>query len=54
LHVHLDGARLFHAASVLKIDAKEIVKNVDTVMFCLSKGLGSPIGSMVAGSKKVI
>lgn len=54
LHVHLDGARVFHAAIVQKTDVKDLVKGFDTVMFCLSKGLGAPIGSMVAGSKAVI
>ncbi|MCL5256517.1 MAG: aminotransferase class I/II-fold pyridoxal phosphate-dependent enzyme [Chloroflexi bacterium] len=47
--VHLDGARVFHAATALGVDVKEITSQVDTVMFCLSKGLSAPLGSMVAG-----
>ena len=54
LHVHLDGARIFHATMALKMDVKEMTKNCDTVMFCLSKGLGAPFGSIVVGSKQVI
>lgn len=52
--VHLDGARIFNAASYLKVDASKIAKYADSVMFCLSKGLCAPIGSMLAGSKKFI
>lgn len=52
--VHLDGARLFNAASYLKVDAKEITQYCDSVMFCLSKGLCAPVGSMLAGSSKFI
>lgn len=47
LYVHLDGARIFNAASYLKIDVKEITKYCDSVMICLSKGLCSPAGSLV-------
>lgn len=54
LPIHLDGARLFNAAAYLDVDVKEITKNVDTVMFCLSKGLCSPVGSILAGSKEFI
>jgi len=54
LSVHLDGARLFNAATALNIDVKEIVKYTDSVMFCLSKGLCAPIGSIIAGSKQFI
>ena len=50
----MDGARIFHATMLLKMDVKEMTKNCDTVMFCLSKGLGAPFGSMVVGSKQVI
>ncbi|MBW9144420.1 low-specificity L-threonine aldolase [Clostridium sp. CM028] len=49
--VHLDGARLFNASAYLDVDAKEITKYCDSVMFCLSKALCAPIGSMLAGSK---
>jgi len=47
--VHLDGARLFNAAAAHDCPAAEIVDPVDTVMCCLSKGLGAPVGSMLAG-----
>lgn len=52
--VHMDGARLFNAAIALNVEAKEIVKHVDSVMFCLSKGLGAPIGSLLLGDKEFI
>ncbi|MDP4090233.1 MAG: low-specificity L-threonine aldolase, partial [Bacillota bacterium] len=52
--VHLDGARLFNAASYLKVDAREITKYCDSVMFCLSKGLCAPVGSILAGSREFI
>lgn len=52
--VHMDGARIFNAAVALGVDAKEIAACCDTVMFCLSKGLAAPAGSMVAGSKAFI
>jgi threonine aldolase len=48
--VHVDGARLFNAAVALKRDAREFVAPVDSVTFCLSKGLGAPVGSVVCGS----
>lgn len=54
LPVHLDGARIFNAAEYLKVDVKEITKYCDSVMFCLSKGLCAPIGSMLAGSQDFI
>ena len=50
----MDGARIFNAAISLGVDARDIAKYCDTVMFCLSKGLAAPIGSMVAGNKKFI
>ncbi len=52
--VHLDGARIFNAATALGIPVKELVKSVDSVMFCLSKGLSAPVGSMVVGSRAFI
>lgn len=52
--VHLDGARLFNAAASLKVDAADITRYCDSVMFCLSKGLCAPVGSMLAGSKEFI
>ena len=49
LKVHMDGARVFNAACVLKKPVKEIAAEVDTVMFCLSKALGAPVGSLLVG-----
>jgi threonine aldolase len=50
LKVHMDGARVFNAAEALGRPVREIVAKVDTVMFCLSKALGAPVGSMLAGT----
>jgi threonine aldolase len=52
--VHLDGARLFNAAAALDVPAERIAREVDSVMFCLSKGLGAPVGSMLAGSEAFV
>lgn len=52
--VHMDGARIFNAAAALGVDAVEIAACCDSVMFCLSKGLSAPIGSMVAGNRQFI
>ncbi|MEL3906715.1 MAG: low-specificity L-threonine aldolase [Treponema sp.] len=52
--IHLDGARLFNAAISLGVEAKEITQHTDSVMFCLSKGLCAPVGSILAGSRKFI
>lgn len=52
--VHLDGARIFNAAVYLNCDVRELTAYCDSVMFCLSKGLGAPAGSMLAGNKKFI
>lgn len=52
--IHLDGARLFNAATYLNVEPKEITKYCNSVMFCLSKGLCAPVGSMLAGSKDFI
>ena len=49
LALHLDGARVFNAAVASGVDVTEITRHVDTVSFCLSKGLGAPVGSLVAG-----
>jgi threonine aldolase len=49
LKVHMDGARLFNAVAASGLTAGRIVAKTDTVMFCLSKGLGAPVGSMLAG-----
>jgi threonine aldolase len=52
LKVHMDGARVFNAAQALGVRVQEIVEPVDTVMFCLSKALGAPVGSMLAGTRE--
>jgi len=52
--VHLDGARIFNAAAATKQSVAELTKSVDSVQFCLSKGLGAPIGSMLLGTKDFI
>jgi len=54
LPVHLDGARLFNAAAYLGVDPKEVTMYFDSIMFCLSKGLCAPVGSMLCGSKEFI
>ena len=52
--VHLDGARLFNAAIALKRPARDFVRDVDSVTFCVSKGLGAPVGSVICGSTDLI
>ena len=52
--VHLDGARIFNAAIALNIEPALLTKDVDSVMFCLSKGLSAPVGSILTGSKEFI
>jgi threonine aldolase len=54
LFVHLDGARIFNAAVAQQIRAKELAAPVDSVTFCLSKGLCAPVGSVLCGSKEFI
>jgi threonine aldolase len=54
LPVHLDGARVFNAAAALNLPVAEMTQGFDTVNFCLSKGLGAPVGSMLVGSAKHI
>ena len=54
IFVHLDGARLFNAAVALNIEPALLAKNVDSVMFCLSKGLSAPVGSILSSSKEFI
>jgi threonine aldolase len=51
---HLDGARLLNAALALGVEPAEITAHVDSVMFCLSKGLGAPVGSLLAGDAQFI
>lgn len=50
LKLHIDGARIFNAAAALGVDARALTADSDTVMFCLSKGLCAPIGSLVVGT----
>ena len=52
--VHLDGARIFNAATCLGQDVVQITKKFDSIQFCLSKGLGAPVGSMIVGSREFI
>ncbi len=54
LPVHLDGARVFNAAMALGKPVAEVTRKYDSVMFCLSKGLGAPVGSLLVGSRKFI
>lgn len=54
LPVHLDGARIFNASVTLGRSVVELTRKFDSVMFCLSKGLGAPVGSMLVGSKAFI
>lgn len=54
IHVHVDGARVHNALAEVKMDIAEVFKNVDSLTFCLSKGLCSPMGSMVVGDKDFI
>ena len=54
LPVHLDGARIFNAATALEKSVAEITRKFDSVMFCLSKGLGAPVGSLLVGSRNFI
>lgn len=54
LPIHLDGARIFNAAVAAGVDVSEYTGEVDTMMFCVSKGLGAPIGSLVCGTAEHI
>jgi threonine aldolase len=54
LPTHLDGARIFNAAVALGVGVAELTRGFDTVMFCLSKGLGAPAGSMLVGSREAM
>ena len=54
LSVHLDGARIFNAAVALGVNVKELTRSVDSLIFCLSKGLSAPVGSMVCGTSGFI
>ena len=52
--IHMDGARVFNAAIALGVPPAALVSSIDSVMFCLSKGLSAPVGSMLVGSKQFI
>ena len=52
--IHLDGARVFNAAAALNTTVADLSRRVDSVQFCLSKGLGAPVGSMLVGSREFI
>ena len=54
MNVHLDGARLFNAATALKVEPAEMCQYTDSVMFCLTKGLCAPVGSMLCGNAAFI
>ncbi len=54
LPVHMDGARIFNAAAALETSVAELARRCDSVQFCLSKGLGAPVGSMLVGSADFI
>ena len=54
LKVYMDGARIFNAAVALNLDVKEFTKHVDNLMFCLSKGLSCPVGSIIVGNRDFI
>ncbi len=54
MNIHLDGARVFNAACAEGVDVRRITEHVDSVQFCLSKGLAAPVGSIVAGTEEFI
>jgi threonine aldolase len=54
IKLHIDGARIFNAAVALNVAVKDLVRNADSVTFCLSKGLAAPVGSVVCGSEEFI
>jgi threonine aldolase len=54
IHVHLDGARIFNAATFLRENVADMTRCFDSLQFCLSKGLGAPVGSMIVGSRELI
>ena len=54
LRTHLDGARMFHAALAQGVDVREVARGFDSVMFCLSKGLGAPVGSMFCSDRETV
>jgi len=54
IKLHLDGARVFNAAVALGVDVKELTRSADSMIFCLSKGLAAPIGSVICGTREFI
>jgi threonine aldolase len=54
LKIHLDGARVFNAAVALNTEVSVLARHVDSIMFCLSKGLSAPVGSLVCGTKEFV
>jgi len=54
LRVHLDGARIFNSAVAQGVAARDLARDVDSVMFCVSKGLSAPVGSVLCGSREII
>jgi threonine aldolase len=54
LRLYMDGARIFNAAVAMGVDVKEFTRHVDNLMFCLSKGLSCPVGSLVVGTAEFI
>jgi threonine aldolase len=54
LKIHLDGARVFNAAVALNTDVSHLARHADSIMFCLSKGLSAPVGSLVCGSGEFV
>ncbi len=54
IKVHMDGARIFNASIATNTPVARIVRNIDSVMFCLSKGLGAPVGSLLAGTREAV
>ena len=54
IKLHIDGARIFNAAVAQGVEVQELVKDADSISFCMSKGLGAPVGSIICGSKDFI
>ncbi len=54
LRLHIDGARIFNAATALGVEARDLAEPADSISFCLSKGLGAPVGSLLCGSRDFI
>ncbi len=54
LSVHMDGARIFNAAIAQNVEVRELTRHVDSLMFCLSKGLSAPVGSLTVGNRRLI